>query len=130
MRKTWSVLLFMVAAACLLNASPATDVSGTWNGEISAQDGGKGMIRLELKQAGEQITGGAGPSDKRTLPQIYDGKLQGNHLTFSADDADDSGLQLTYHFDLTVTGDHIQGKADGRSGDHSWTMDLSATRVK
>lgn len=130
MRKTWSVLLFMIAAACLLNASPGVDVSGTWNGEISSQDGGRGAVRLELKQAGDQVTGGAGPSDKRTLPQIYDGKLQGNHLTFSADDADDSGLKLTYHFDLTVTGDHIQGKADGRSGNHSWTMDLSATREK
>jgi|SRR5450755_42313 hypothetical protein len=130
MRTTRIVFLFMVAAACLLNASAGVDVSGTWNGEISSQDGGKGSVRLELKQAGEQITGGAGPSDKRTLPQIYDGKLQGNHLTFSADDADDSGLKLTYHFDLTVTGDHIQGKADGRSGDHSWSMDLSATREK
>jgi hypothetical protein len=130
MRKTWSVLLFMIAAACLLNASPGVDVSGTWNGEISSQDGGRGAVRLELKQAGDQVTGGAGPSDKRTLPQIYDGKLQGNHLTFSAAAADDSGLKLTYHFDLTVTGDHIQGKADGRSGDHSWTMDLSATREK
>jgi len=130
MRTIRIVFLFMVAAACWLNASAGVDVSGTWNGEISSQDGGKGSVRLELKQAGEQITGGAGPSDKRTLPQIYDGKLQGNHLTFSADDADDSGLKLTYHFDLTVTGDHIQGKADGRSGDHSWSMDLSATREK
>ena len=47
-----------------------------------------------------------------------------------ADDSDDSGLKLTYHFDLTVSGDHMQGKAYGRSGDRSWTLDISANRQK
>jgi hypothetical protein len=132
MRKTWNVLLliFAVTTACLLRANPAVDVSGSWAGEISSQDGGKGTVRLVLKQAGEQISGTAGPADKQTPPQIHDAKLQANHLTFVADDSDDSGLKLTYHFDLTVTGDQIHGKADGRSGDRSWTMDISLTREK
>lgn len=128
MRKTWTVILFIAATACWLNASPALDVAGTWSGGISAQDGGRGTVRFVLKQAGDQISGTAGPSDKLNPPQIYDGKLQGNHLTFAADDADDTGLKLTYHFDLTVTGDQIKGKANGRSGDRSWVMDVSVTR--
>jgi hypothetical protein len=103
-------------------------VSGTWTGEIRGQDGGSGSIRLVLKQAGGQISGSAGPSDKQNPPQIYDGKLQGNLLSFAADDTDDSGLRVIYQFDLTVTGDRIDGKANGRSGDRRWTLEVFLTR--
>jgi hypothetical protein len=129
MHKAFTVVV-IVASACLLAAEPGVDVTGNWAGVISGQDGGKGSVRFVLKQAGDQVSGTAGPSDKQNLPQLYDGKLEGNHLTFAVDDADENGLKLTYHFDLTVTGDRILGKADGRSGDRSWTMDVSVTRQK
>jgi hypothetical protein len=130
MRKSLSVLLFIIATAGLATARPEIDVSGSWSGEVTGQDGGSGPIRLVLKQAGGQISGTAGPSDKQNPPQIYDGKLQGSRLSFAADDADDSGIKLIYHFDLTVTDNRIEGKANGRSPDRSWTLDVSVTRDK
>jgi uncharacterized protein (DUF2147 family) len=130
MRKTYSLIGFMAATAGLLSAQPAADVSGAWAGQLRGQGGGTGAVRIVLKQTGNQISGTAGPSEKQNPPQIYDGKLEGNHLTFAADDSDDSGLKLTYHFDFTVSGDHMQGKAHGQSGDKSWVLDISADRQK
>jgi hypothetical protein len=130
MRKTYSVICFIAATAGLLTAQPSSDVTGAWTGQLSGQGGGTGSVRFVLKQTGDQISGTAGPSEKQNPPQIYDGKVEGNHLTFAADDSDDSGLKLTYHFDLAVSGDHMQGKAYGRSADRSWTLDISANRQK
>jgi hypothetical protein len=130
MRKSLSVILFITVTACLSSARPEIDVSGSWTGAITGQDGGNGRIRLVLKQAGDQISGTAGPSDKQNPPQIYDGKLQGTRISFAADDTDESGIKLVYRFDLTVMGDRIDGKANGHSGDRSWTLNVSATRDK
>jgi hypothetical protein len=130
MRRTYSVIGFIAATACLLTAKPGAEVTGAWVGQLNGQGGGTGSVRIVLKQTGDQISGTAGPSEKPNPPQIYDGKLEGDHLTFAADDSDESGLKLTYHFDFTVSGDHMQGKAYGRSGDRSWTLDISANRQK
>jgi hypothetical protein len=130
MRKAYSVICFIAATACLLTAKPGADVTGAWAGQLRGQEGGTGAVRIVLKQTGDQISGTAGPSEKQSPPQIYDGKLEGTHLSFAADDTGDGGLKLTYHFDLTVSGDHMQGKAYGRSGDRSWTLDISADRQK
>src|ERR1035438_8598401 len=91
-----------------------------------------GSVRFVLKQEGNRISGTAGPVDEKNPGQVYDGKLDGNHLMFASDDTakDGSGLSLTYNFDLTITGDHMQGKAHGHSGNRSWTLDISLTRQK
>ncbi len=129
-RGTWSAFILILAAAGALYASPAADVSGTWEGVLTDPEGHTGNVRFVLKQADGQITGNAGPSEKQTLPAIYDGKLDGSHLTFSVDDHDDNGLQLTYRMDLTVIGDRLVGKANGRSGDRSWIANLRLKRQK
>jgi hypothetical protein len=130
MKRNRTGVLLIVFATCGLRAEPAIDVSGTWTGDIRGQDGGTGRVCFVLHQAGAHISGTAGPADKPNPPRIYDVKLEGSHLTFAADDADDTGLTLTYHFDLTVANDRMQGKAQGRSGDRSWTLDISMTREK
>ena len=98
MRKTYSVICFIAATACLLSAQPAADVTGAWAGQLRGQEGGTGAVRIVLKQTGDQISGTAGPSEKQNPPQIYDGKLEGNHLTFAADDSDDSWTQIDLPF--------------------------------
>jgi hypothetical protein len=130
MRNTHRVICFIAVTVCLLSAQPAADVTGAWAGQLRGQEGGTGAVRIVLRQTGDQISGTAGPSQKQNPPQIYDGKLEGSHLTFAADDSDDGGLKLTYHFDFTVNGDHMQGKAYGRSGDRSWVLEVSADRQK
>jgi hypothetical protein len=132
MPRLWSAVLFILTTACSLAAMPGVDVTGIWTGEVKDADGGTGSVRFVLREAGDRISGTAGPIDKQNPGQVYDGKLEGNHLTFAANDtADDgSGLKLTYNFDLTVAGDRMQGKAHGRSGDRSWILDISMTRQK
>jgi hypothetical protein len=130
MRNKLSVLLLITASACLLVASSGIDVTGTWTGEVRGQDGGTGKVRFVLRQEGDRISGTAGPIDKQNPGHVYGAKLEGSHLIFAADDADDTGLTLTYQFDLSVANDQMQGKAHGRSGDKSWTLDISMTREK
>ena len=129
MRNKSSVALFIVISACLLIAKAGIDATGNWTGELRGKEGGTGKVRFVLRQEGDRISGTAGPVEKQN--RIYGAKLEGSHLTFAADDTDEeTGLTLTYQFDLTVTNDQMQGKAHGNSGDRSWTFDLSVTRDK
>jgi hypothetical protein len=131
MRKTLGVVLFIAISSCLLAAKPGIDVTGTWSGVVRGQEGGTGMVRFVLRQEGDRISGTAGPVEKQHPGQVRDVRLEGNHLTLSADDTDDkTGLTLTYNFDLTVANDQMQGKAYGRSGDRTWILDISLARKK
>lgn len=131
MRTKCTLICAILALVCLLDAKSGTDLTGTWTGEVKGQDGRTGTVRFVLRQSGGQITGTAGPVEQQNPGHIYDAKLEGDHLTFAADDTDgDTGLTLTYHFDITVTQDQMRGQAHGRSGDRSWTLDLSMTRDK
>jgi hypothetical protein len=131
MRNKLSVALFIAASACVLVAKPGIDVTGTWTGEVRGQDGGTGKVRFVLQQEGDRISGTAGPIDKQNPGHLYDAKLEGSNLIFAADDTDDNtGLTLTYSFDLTVANDQMRGKANGRSGERSWTLDISMTRER
>ena len=126
-----SMALFIAASACLLMTKPGIDVNGTWTGEVRGQEGGTGKVRFVLQQEGDRISGTAGPVEKQNPGHIHDAKLEGSHLTFAADDTDETeGLTLTYRFDLIVTNDHMQGKAQGSSGGRTWTLDISMTREK
>ena len=85
-----------LAAALLLCLSVpgAPDVSGVWTGEMQqkADDGRtahQAMV-FRLKQAGDEITGTAGP-DAAHQSAIRDAKLVADHLTFSVTGADESG---------------------------------------
>lgn len=130
MNHTLRVICFLLTAASLL-AMPAVDINGNWVGDLRSEDGGTGKVRITLLQDGERISGTAGPVDRQDPPQVYDTKLEGNHLTFAVDDADqDAGAKLTYRFDLIVDGNRMHGKAHGHSGGKAWTLDISATREK
>jgi hypothetical protein len=131
MRKTLGGVLLIVVCSCLLAANAGINVTGTWTGEVRGQEGGTGKVRFVLRQEGDRISGTAGPIEKQNPGQVHDVRLDGNHLTLSADDTDDkTGLALTYRFDLTVSNDQMQGKAYGRSGDRTWILDISMAREK
>jgi hypothetical protein len=131
MRKMLTVALFIAVSASSLLAKSGTNVTGTWTGEVRDQMGGTGKVRFVLRQDGDQVSGTAGPVERQNPGHVHDAKLDGNHLTLSADDTDDkSGVTLTYNFDLAVANDQMQGKAYGRSGDRTWILDISLTRDK
>ena len=131
MRTTRILVSIFLASTCLLAANAGTNLTGIWTGEVRGQDGGTGKVHFMLQQEGDRISGTAGPLDKQNPGHIYDAKLDGDHLTFAAADRDEStGLSLTYQFDLTVGKDQMRGKAHGRSGDRSWTLDIAMSREK
>jgi hypothetical protein len=131
MRKMLTVALFIAVSASSLLAKSGTNATGTWTGEVRDQMGGTGKVRFVLRQDGDQVSGTAGPVEKQNPGRVHDAKLDGNHLTLSADDTDGkSGVTLTYNFDLAVANDQMQGKAYGRSGDRTWILDISLTRDK
>ena len=128
MRKTLPVFFLAAVCACLLAANSSVDVTGNWMGEVQDADGGTGRVRVVLHQKGDRISGTAGPVE--TQNPIYDAKLEGTRLTFAVDDTDDNGGKLTYRLDLTVSNDHMEGIAHGKSTAKSWTLDISLTREK
>ena len=128
MTRQLSLFFLAAACACLLAANSGVDVTGNWMGEVKDADGGTGRIRVVLHQNGDRITGTAGPVE--TQNPIYDAKLDGTRLTFAVDDTDAAGIKLTYRFDVTVSNDHMEGTAQGKSVEKSWTLDISLAREK
>jgi hypothetical protein len=128
MKRKLPLLFLAAASAYVLAANGGVDVTGNWMGEVKDADGGTGRVRVVLQQNGDQITGTAGPVEAQN--HIYDAKLEGTHLTFAVDDTDDNGLKLTYRLDVTVSNDHMEGKAHGKSAEKSWTLDISLAREK
>ena len=128
MKRKLPLLFLAIASACLLAANSGVDVTGNWMGEVKDADGGSGRVRMVLYQNGNQITGTAGPVE--TQNPIYDAKLEGTRLTFAVDDTDENGRKLAYRLDVTVSKDHMVGKAQGKSAEKSWTLDISLAREK
>lgn len=117
----------ILCAIALLCASVAfgADVTGTWTGtfEMSRPDGttNPSSAVLVLKQAGQTVTGSAGPSESE-MHDIAKGKLDGNKLTFEIE----AGEGHLVKFELTVDGDSIKGKA--ASDDQQLTAKLDVKK--
>src|SRR5215472_11542329 len=113
----------------LLGVSAAS-IGGTWSGmmEQKTDDGrtGRMSMQVQLKQNGDQLSGTAGPNETNQAP-IQGARLEGSHLAFSVTLAPPPGSDSgpTWKFELTVSGDRMEGKADGRMGERS----LGATQV-
>ena len=111
------ILLPMLAVA-------AANVGGTWSGmmEQKADNGRTGRMSMlvQLKQDGDQLSGTAGPNENNQAP-IQGAKLDGTHLAFSVTLLPPPGSDAgpTWRFDLTVSGDRMQGKAEGSMGERS-----------
>jgi hypothetical protein len=66
----------------------------------------------------------------RTRHNFMTGNGKGAVSALRPDDADDRRIALIYRFDLTVTCNRMDGKANGRSRERSRTLDVSVTRDK
>jgi hypothetical protein len=110
MRKWFCGLLFL---AFTLNAA---ELTGKWSGSFdisnAAGENKADSAYMELKQAGGQVTGTAGPNADKQW-SIRNGKLEGQKLTFEV--AIDDGGVIT--FDLVFDGSTIKGTANGKGAD-------------
>jgi hypothetical protein len=102
--KKLSVMLLMAAVAL------AGELTGKWSGSFDAvnPDGSTnpGPAYMDLKIAGQAVTGTAGPSETDQKP-ISNGRLEGSKLTFEVV----MGPGATLKFDLTFDGESIKGTA-------------------
>ena len=120
-------LSILVISALSLSAA---DVSGKWSGtiEIKTEGGSKTEPAMViLKQEGTGVTGSGGPHEGEQHA-IQNGKVEGNTITF---DIPRSGERVM-HFDLTATGDQIEGQvtAPKKEGGGTDIARLSLKRVK
>lgn len=104
-------LVFLSLFVFALSAASATDLSGTWVGEIDIPDYGIDEITLVLKKDGSSYTGtivdtlGFWPEGS----EIEDVEIDGNLLTFSTNIMNGSMLII---FRLTVEGDKMTGEVE------------------
>lgn len=102
-------LLCMCAALMLalgtLTAHAATDVTGSWTGDMKSPDGGDGFtLSFTFKQDGAKLTGTiTGPQGDPF--DIADGKVDGNTITFNVSF---NGMTIHHTGTINAAGDEIK----------------------
>jgi len=115
----------ILALAALLYSLP---LAGTWTGEMTDLEGGRGGAYLQLQEQNGKITGVTGASKTHTWP-IQNAIYADNRLTFTAVSIDPkSGEQSKWVFELEVTGDRMQGTAEGSRDGHTWKLKVELKR--
>jgi len=123
MHKLFVAILFSALLAL------AGDLTGNWSGSFDTQ-GPEGNVKestayLQLKQAGETVTGTAGPNAGEQM-DISNGKLNGQKLTFEILHGGN-----TIVFDLIFDGETIRGTARGETHEgEKMSAKLSLKREK
>ena len=112
----------------LASASAAQDFAGKWSGSfvVSRPDGtpGNERIYLDLKQAGAEVTGTAGPSTEKQWP-LKGGKIEAGKLVF---DVQSDGPLI--RFTLALVEGHLKGDAAADHEGQKVTVKVDAERVK
>jgi hypothetical protein len=103
-----AALMFALTA---ITAHAATDVTGTWTGELKGPDGNGFPISFTFKQDGATMTGSVqGPQGEPIA--ISDGKVDGSTITFKV-----SFNGMTISHTGTVVGDEIKLTTKSDQGD-------------
>jgi hypothetical protein len=116
MRRT---LLILFASVLTLAAA---DVTGTWSGTFTPEDGNEGPALLILQQKGESLTGTAGPNEE-SRHEILNGKVTGDKVSFVAG-------REPMKFELTLKGDELSGQVTRERDGQKQTAQLNVKRAK
>ena len=99
----------------------ATDLTGTWTGQITGPAGEKHDLTLNLKSDGAKVagtlTGGPPAGEQQT---IVNGTLEGDQLKFEVQTQGPGGESLTLTYKGKVSGNKIQGSNDSPMGSLPW----------
>jgi hypothetical protein len=106
MKRKIPALAAVLVALLWAGAAWATDVSGTWTGQMAGPDGSGGFeISFTFKQAGDKLTGTVqGPQGDPI--EITDGKVDGDKISFVVKIEANGGMKITH--DGAVSGDEIK----------------------
>jgi len=141
-----TILAFGVLLAASMPA-PAQNFSGKWALQsATGRGGGRGATVLTLNHAGNEVTGTIGVPIQigTTAPvndEIWDGKVEGNTLSFYVWTGNDQPVKTSYRGTLSASGDEItftvtRGRAGGTVQAASGgvgpasPMQIAARRVK
>jgi hypothetical protein len=102
--------LLCICAALMMTLTPitaraATDVTGTWTGEIKSPDGSAGFqISFTFKQDGDKITGAVQGAQGDPIA-ISEGKVDGDKITFKVAF---NGMTISHEGTVSAAGDEIK----------------------
>ena len=102
--------LLCICAALMMTLTPitaraATDVTGTWTGEIKSPDGSAGFqISFTFKQDGDKITGAVQGAQGDPIA-ISEGKGDGDKITFKVAF---NGMTISHEGTVSAAGDEIK----------------------
>ena len=102
--------LLCICAALMMTLTPitaraATDVTGTWTGEIKSPDGSAGFqISFTFKQDGDKITGAVQGAQGDPIA-ISEGKVDGDKITFKVAF---NGMPISHEGTVSAAGDEIK----------------------
>ena len=105
MKRLLSILGLFTLSLC------AADVSGKWSGTIEIKRDGESKAEpafVILKQEGMTLTGSGGPRESEQHA-MQNGKVEGSKITFEIA----LGAERVMSFNLTATGDEINGDVTG-----------------
>lgn len=103
------ICCFVLSAVALM-----ADVTGKWSGSFTHEENGESHAETAyavLKQAGNDITGTAGPTAEQQFP-IKKGVIAGSKITLEV--GVDEGV---FHVTLTVNGNTMTGEVQGEGPD-------------
>ena len=127
MKKLLAICVAVIMAFATASAFAATDVSGTWAGDMKGPDGGNGFhLSFTFKVDGAKLTGTVqGPQGEPIA--ITDGKVDGDKISFNVSV---NGMVIAH--EGTLVGDTIKltSKSDmGPSGDMTLTRVPAAAKA-
>ena len=133
-------LMLSVALSLALAAQTAPNFSGKWIMQGAAGRGRGGNPTLTLNQVGRAVTGelvggggGGGGSAAPVNNEIYDGKVEGDTLSFYVWRGTDQPYKTVYKGTLNAAGDEITfilTGMPGRGGSPGTPQTLTAKRAK
>jgi hypothetical protein len=109
--KYWIALC--AALLIVFSARPliaATDITGTWVGDLSTPDGNTFPLKFNFKQDGSKFTGTVDGPQGDPLA-ISDGKIDGDKITFTVTFND-----TVIHHEGTIDGDQIKVSSKSDNG--------------
>ena len=123
MKKLLCLCAALMMAFTAASAFAASDVTGTWTGNMVGPNGDSMQITFTFKQDGAKLTGTAGGPMGDPM-EISDGKVDGDKLSFNV-----SFNGMTIKHEGVLSGDTIKLTSKSDSGAFP-DMEMTLTRAK
>lgn len=124
-----AIALGGLLAATVQAADNDKTATGTWTSTFTR---GERTFKstYNLKQEGHKLTGTVTSGRNNEPTKIAHGKVEDGKVSFDVTRESPNGGTFTIHYQGTLKGDTIEGKAEGTFNDQKRSFDWKASRVK